>query len=57
MRREICQVTGFPLRLGKDLMLVGMGTRMEIWDRARYLANEEATLAGPMPDGLANMVM
>lgn len=43
--------------LGKDLMLVGMGSRMEIWDRERYLANEEATLAGPMPDGLANMVM
>lgn len=43
--------------LGKDLMLVGMGSRMEIWDRERYLANEEATLAGPMPDGLANVVM
>jgi MraZ protein len=43
--------------LGKDLMLVGMGSRMEIWDRERYLANEEATLAGAMPDGLANMVM
>lgn len=43
--------------LGKDLMLVGMGSRMEIWDRERYLANEEATLTGPMPDGLANMVM
>jgi len=43
--------------LGKDLMLVGMGSRMEIWDRARYLANEEATLSGHMPDGLANMVM
>jgi MraZ protein len=43
--------------LGKELMLVGMGSRMEVWDRERYLANEEATLAGAMPDGLRNMVM
>lgn len=43
--------------LGKDLMLVGMGSRMEIWDRDRYLAAEEQTLAGPMPDGIANLVL
>jgi len=43
--------------LGKDLMLVGMGSRMEIWDRERYLANENLTLSQPMPDGLRNMVM
>ena len=42
--------------LGKDLMLLGNGSRLEVWDRERYLANEEATLAGPMPDGLANLV-
>jgi MraZ protein len=44
-------------RLDKDLMLVGMGGRMEIWDRERYLANEEATLAQPMPDALRNLVI
>ena len=43
--------------LDKDLMLVGMGTRMEIWDRERYLATEDVTLSQPMPDGLRNMVM
>ena len=44
-------------RLEKDLMLVGMGGRMEIWDRERYLANEETTLAQPMPDALRNLVI
>ena len=44
-------------KLEKELMLVGMGSRMEIWDRERYLANEEATLAQPMPDALRNLVM
>lgn len=43
--------------LGKDLMLVGMGSRMEIWDRARYKASEDQTLAGPMPEGIANLVL
>jgi MraZ protein len=42
--------------LDKDLMLVGMGNRMEIWDRKRYDAQEDLTLAQPMPDGLRNMV-
>ena len=44
-------------RFDKDLMLVGMGGRMEIWDRARYLADQEATLAQPMPDALRNLVL
>ena len=38
-------------------MLLGMGGRMEIWDRDRYLANEEATLAQPMPDALRHLVI
>ena len=44
-------------RFDKDLMLVGMGGRMEIWDRDRYLADQEATLAQPMPDALRNLVL
>jgi len=44
-------------RLEKDLMLVGMGGRMEIWDRDRYLADQEATLAQPMPEALRNLVL
>jgi MraZ protein len=43
--------------LSKDLMLLGMATRMEIWDRERYQAAEDQTLAGPLPDGLANLVL
>lgn len=44
-------------KLDKELMLVGMGGRMEIWDRERYLANEEATLSQPLPDTLRNLVI
>lgn len=44
-------------RLEKDLMLVGMGGRLEVWDRERYLAQEEATLAQPMPDALRQLVI
>jgi MraZ protein len=44
-------------RLEKELMLVGMGARLEVWDRERYLANEEATLAQPMPDALRQLVI
>lgn len=44
-------------KLEKELMLVGMGGRMEIWDRERYLANEEATLSQPMPEALRNLVI
>jgi MraZ protein len=44
-------------QLDRELMLVGMGGRMEIWDRERYLANEETTLAQPMPDALRQLVI
>jgi MraZ protein len=43
--------------LGKDLMLVGMGSRMELWSRERYVELEEQTLALPMPDSLRHVVM
>ncbi|GAA0770815.1 division/cell wall cluster transcriptional repressor MraZ [Ideonella azotifigens] len=43
--------------LDKELTLVGMGSRMEIWDRERYTALEEATLAQPMPESMRHMVM
>jgi MraZ protein len=42
--------------LDKDLMLVGMGSRMEIWDRQRHAALEQETLELPMPDALRNQV-
>ena len=43
--------------LGEKLMMVGMGSRLEIWDYARYEAQEEATLAQPMPESLSRVVM
>jgi MraZ protein len=49
--------SGSRVLLSPELMLVGMGGRMEIWDRERYLANEEATLSQPLPDALRNLVI
>lgn len=43
--------------LERDVMLIGMGQRLELWDRQRHEAQEEATLAQAMPDALANHVM
>jgi len=43
--------------LDRELMLVGMGTRMEIWDRGRHQALEDATLAQSMPDSVSKLVM
>lgn len=43
--------------LDRELVLVGMGTRMEIWDRGRHQALEDATLAQPMPDSVSKLVM
>lgn len=43
--------------LERDVTLVGMGSRFELWDRARHAANEDAVLAQPMPDALKNYVL
>jgi MraZ protein len=43
--------------LGRELMLVGMGSRLELWNRERYQEQEDQTLAQPMPDSLRNVVM
>lgn len=38
--------------LTRDVMLVGMGTHLELWDAARHAANEAAVLEQPMPEVL-----
>jgi MraZ protein len=40
--------------LAKDVMLLGMGTHFEIWDAVRLGDNEQAAVAGGMPDVLSN---
>lgn len=41
--------------LEKDVMLLGMGTHLEIWDAAAYERHEAETLARGLPDALANL--
>ncbi len=40
--------------LGKDVMLLGMGSHFELWDAERYAAHEAEVMAQPMPDVLAD---
>jgi MraZ protein len=38
--------------LGKDVLLLGMGNYLELWDAPRYKAKEAAVLEQPMPEAL-----
>lgn len=38
--------------LDKDVVLMGMGSHFEIWDKKARLAEEAETTSGPMPDSL-----
>jgi MraZ protein len=40
--------------LTRDVMLLGMGSHFEIWDAAKLAENEQAAVAGPLPDVLSN---
>jgi len=42
--------------LDKDVLLLGMGQRLELWDAARYAAHQAQVMAGPMPDAIKNFV-
>jgi MraZ protein len=42
--------------LVKDVLLLGMGQRLELWDAARYAAHEAQTMAGEMPDAIKDFV-
>ena len=44
-------------KLDKDVLLVGMGSRLELWDAAAHQAQEQATLASAMPDAVQNFVL
>jgi MraZ protein len=38
--------------LDKDVVLLGMGSHFELWDKKARLAEEAETMAGPLPDAL-----
>ncbi|HEU6456468.1 MAG TPA: division/cell wall cluster transcriptional repressor MraZ [Roseateles sp.] len=38
--------------LDKDVVLLGMGSHFELWDKKTHAAQEAEVLAGPMPDAL-----
>ncbi len=42
--------------LDKDVLLMGMGQRLELWDPARYAAHQATVMAGPMPDAIKSFV-
>ncbi|HSW07489.1 division/cell wall cluster transcriptional repressor MraZ [Aquabacterium sp.] len=42
--------------LVKDVLLLGMGQRLELWDVARHAAHEAETMAGEMPDAIKDFV-
>jgi MraZ protein len=41
----------------RDVVLLGMGTRLELWNEEAYLANEAKTRASEMPESIQNFVM
>jgi MraZ protein len=36
----------------KEVMLLGMGSHLELWDAATYAAKEQAAIAQGMPEAL-----
>lgn len=40
--------------LVRDVMLLGMGSHLELWDAQRYAEHEATVMAGDMPDALKN---
>lgn len=41
----------------RDVVLVGMGSRLELWDAEAHAANEAKTRATEMPESIQNFVM
>jgi len=43
--------------LTKDVLLIGMGSRLELWDAAKHGEHEAQTLASEMPESLNDFVL
>lgn len=41
----------------RDVMLIGMGARFELWDKSRHEAHEAAVMAAGLPDVMRDMVL
>jgi MraZ protein len=41
----------------RDVVLLGLGSRLELWNAEAYAAEEARTLASPMPESIQNFVM
>jgi MraZ protein len=42
--------------LDRDVLLLGVGRRLELWDATRYAAHQAQVMAGPMPDAIKGFV-
>ncbi len=42
--------------LDKDVLLLGMGQRLELWDASRYGAHQAQVMAAGMPDAIKSFV-
>lgn len=43
--------------LSRDVMLLGMGNYLELWDKRRYDEHESQVVASPMPDSIKNFIL
>ncbi len=48
---ELRAAAGF----SRDIMMLGMGSHFELWDAATLAAQEQAAMAGPMPDAVNSL--
>ncbi len=53
-RIQISQELRDELALPKEVLMLGMITHLEVWDKTLYLAREAKELQSPMPDTLQN---
>lgn len=42
--------------LTRDVLLIGMGAHLELWDTARYASHEAAVKQSPMPEAIKSFV-
>jgi len=43
--------------LSRDVVMLGMGSCLELWDKRRYLDQEAQVTASPMPDSIKNFIL
>jgi MraZ protein len=43
--------------LSRDVVMLGMGSYLELWDKRRYLEQEAQVTASPMPESIRNFIL